>query len=76
MMREDWYEAFEEASQENDRLRTMIRQCREALRCTNTNLYKGMSRSIQRLQAKENTEILAAIEELCGERSESERTTG
>ena len=25
MMREDWYEAFEEASRENDRLRAMIR---------------------------------------------------
>lgn len=32
---------------------------REALKCTNVNLYKGMSRSIQALQARTNAEALA-----------------
>lgn len=45
-------------------LRKAVKVLREALVCTNRNLYRGMSRSIQRLQAKENVEALAATEGL------------
>lgn len=54
-LEDNWWEAVKE----RDALAEQVVQMREQIQCVQTNLFKGMSASIQKLQARELRETLA-----------------
>lgn len=56
-----WQAATNTAQAEIDKLQAQMQQALEQLQCNTTNLQKGMSKSIQRLCARENAETLEML---------------